>query len=148
MGSLSIGKIVPHEERLVLIDGQPAEGLVGIEGDVDATLFDAMSPNHLADALEESDARVTEIHRVDGMSGNRHRKLEAADRLLAVVGQSGGVALAHTVLVNPVQVDEMSRGMGAVGVCDTVLESRADESQMRIGVLGLGLALIVAQLIS
>ena len=141
-----LDEVVAHQHRLVLVHREPDVALARAERDVDPPFLEPRGAEQLVDPLDESEPRVAEVDRVDRVARHGHPERGARHHPLLVVGDDRRLALAPRRAVRAVEVDEVDGRRGPVAVGDAVAHARADEGQVRVGVPGLGLLLLVAEL--
>jgi hypothetical protein len=139
-------QVVLHQQRLVLIDGQADVALGLIDDEVDAGALHAGAGHQLVDALEQPQARIGQVHRINRVLRHRDHERRPRHDLVVVVGDHGGPALALQCVGLAVELDEVDRRVGPCAVGHAVAHAGADEGQVRIAVSRLDDLLRIAQL--
>ncbi len=87
-------QVVPHQQRLVLVDGQPRVALAGGQRQADAALPDAVLRDELLALLVNAQPRVLQVDRIHGVPGHRHDDPRLRHGLLVRVAEHARAALA------------------------------------------------------
>ena len=143
-----VGKIVTHEQRLVLVHRQPRLSLAARQLQPDAPARHAVPLHQLDDLIVDTQPRILQVDRVDRMIRDRHVDAQALDLLLAVEADDAGQATARTAVGDAVQIDEADALLRPVDVGDAGAQASGHESKMRIGIARLDGTLLRRQILA
>jgi hypothetical protein len=138
-------QIVLHQQRFVLVDREADVTLRRIDHDVDAAMAQAALPQEMIDILEQTEARIRKVDRIDWMLRNGNAQANSRDHAFVVVGKDRGGTLAPHRRRHPIEFNKVHRRVGPSAVGDAIAQSCADVSQVRVGIAWLHFLLFVAQ---
>ena len=143
-----VREIVPHQQRFVLVDGQPRLALAAGKLEPHAAAGHAVHLHQLDDLLVDPQPRILQVHRVDGMIRHRHADADLRHLGLAREADDAGETAARAAVGDAVEIDEADRLLRAVHVADARAEARRHEGEVRVGVARLDGALLRRQIVA
>jgi hypothetical protein len=132
---------VAHQQRFVLVDGEPGLTLAAGELEPHASAADAMLFHDCGDLLVDPQLWILQVDRIDLMIRNRNVDTQPRDLTLVREADDAGQAPAGTPVGNAVEIDEADGLFRAVDVADAGAQARRHEREVRVGVAWLNRAL-------
>jgi hypothetical protein len=106
----------------------------GRKREADASSRDAVPAYELGAVLVDAETRILQVHRLDAVSGHRHREPRVGDRLFRGIPDDARASRTRAPGVDPVEVDERHRLARTIAIRHTGAQCARHEREMRIGV--------------